>query len=445
MEKQYIEQLNKIRNIPFKIIIYKNVLKDPIVCHYFQIEDEFFKDAPSHSKLTEIYYNFISSLYHRYGSDAKACGDLWEHHLLNLIATDENIFSLACERGEFSNIPFPIIDAAAHDLRLLHGIVKAGHTFIYKSLKQIIPLSYKPCLTFSNSSKQTGYLKNIFLKCDEWHKLTGMIAAYYVKNGCGIFNKFKVLRWTKEGHSGFLSGINNPDPIRLHNLVGYERERYDVVQNTLQFIHGFPANNVLLYGDRGTGKSSTVKAILNEYESRGLRLIEVSKKDLNDLPTILELLRNRGLKFIIFIDDLSFESDETQYRELKSILEGSVEARPSNVLIYATSNRRHLIKEYFYERSTSDEIGSQDTLQEKLSLSDRFGISVTFLSPDQEKYLYIVEQLAKQRNLEIDSSKLKNMALQWEMWHNGRTPRAAKQFIDHLEGKIKLDKNLQKE
>ncbi|NLY42725.1 MAG: ATP-binding protein [Clostridiaceae bacterium] len=441
MEKAYIEQLNKIRNIPSNMVIYRNLLKDEIVRNYFLLVDELCKDEPIHSKLLEIYYNFVSSLYDHYGLDSNACGDLWEHHLLNLIVTDENLFSLACEKGKFSSIPFPIIEAVAHDLCSLYTIMNNGYVFLHNVLKDTTTLPFSPCLKLHPSTNNTKPLKDELFQCNDWYRTAGIIAAYYAQNGCGIFSKFKAFRWIKKGDSGFLSGISNPDPIRLHNLIGYERERKDIVQNTLQFIHGYPANNVLLYGDRGTGKSSTVKALLNEYKSRGLRLIEVSKDHLSDLPAILNLIRNRGLKFIIFVDDLSFDGDETQYRELKSILEGSIEARPGNVLIYATSNRRHLIKEYFSERSSDDEIGSQDTLQEKLSLSDRFGITVTFLAPDQEKYLHIVEELARQRNLNIDTTTLRSMALQWEMQHNGRTPRTAKQFIDHLEGKMKLNNN----
>jgi predicted AAA+ superfamily ATPase len=180
-----------------------------------------------------------------------------------------------------------------------------------------------------------------------------------------------------------------------------------------------------------------LKAILNEYADSRLRLIEVSKYHLKDLPHIMETIQDRGMKFILFIDDLSFESDETSYRELKSILEGGIEAKPHNVVIYATSNRRHLIKEYFSERSSGDEVGSQDTMQEKLSLSDRFGITVTFSLPDKETYLQIVEGLVKQRNLPIDPDRLRADALKWEMQYNGRSPRTARQFVDHLEGELR--------
>ena len=192
-----------------------------------------------------------------------------------------------------------------------------------------------------------------------------------------------------------------PDPIRLDQLVGYERERELVLQNTEQFLAGFAANSVLLYGDRGTGKSSTVKALLNEHAERGLRLVEVSRDDLGDFPWIIQQLRERPERFILFVDDLSFDEGERDYRGLKAVLEGSVEARPNNVVLYATSNRRHLVQERWTDREStlSAEIHGQDTMQEKLSLSDRFGIRVVFPSPDQRRYLAVVEALASQRGL----------------------------------------------
>jgi predicted AAA+ superfamily ATPase len=222
--------------------------------------------------------------------------------------------------------------------------------------------------------------------------------------------------------------------------MGYEAERARVIENTLQFLKGFPANNALFYGDRGTGKSSTVKALLNEYYSQGLRMIEVPKTYLTDFPLIISLLKNRPEKFIIFVDDLAFEESGENYNALKAVLEGGLENRPNNVLIYATSNRRHLVKESFKDRAglqsnnQDDEVRAADNIQEKLSLSDRFGITVTFAAPSQNKYLQIVEGIAEKRNLKFDKEKLYQEALKWQMRYNGRSPRTAKQFIDWVEG-----------
>ena len=233
-------------------------------------------------------------------------------------------------------------------------------------------------------------------------------------------------------------------------------------RNTMQFLAGFPANNVLLYGDRGTGKSSSVKALLNEGSPGGedggggggrsgadagsrvrwsaLRLIEVPKARLADFPIIVSLLRGRPQRFILFVDDLSFEEGETQYKELKAMLEGGLEARPSNVVVYATSNRRHLVREHFSDRASpnSDEVHARDTQQEKLSFADRFGLTITFPTPDQAKYLQIVEGLARRQGLPISPAALRARAIEWAAWHNGRSGRTARQFVDHLTGELGL-------
>ena len=201
---------------------------------------------------------------------------------------------------------------------------------------------------------------------------------------------------------------------------------------------------MLLYGDRGTGKSSTVKALINKYYSEGLRIIEVPKEYLSDFPEIIRKVKDRPQKFIIFIDDLTFEDGETGYTALKAVLEGSVESKLENVVIYATSNRRHLVKEYFHERKglgssdPNEEIHASDSIQEKLSLADRFGITVVFSVPSQDEYLEIIRGLVKNRGIEIDGRELEEKALELERRHNGRSPRTARQFVDYLEGNVGL-------
>ena len=230
---------------------------------------------------------------------------------------------------------------------------------------------------------------------------------------------------------GHLREIKEPDPIRLSNLIGYEIQKKEIISNTKHFLKGAPANNLLLYGSRGTGKSSTVKAILNEYSSEGLRLIEVDKKQLGDFTRIIRLLKNKKQKFIIFVDDLVFDENEDSYSALKTILEGKIENRPSNIIIYATTNRRHLVQEKFSDR---DEVNSKDTMEEKLSLADRFGITISFFTPNQKEFLIIVDGIVKERGLVVDEAELHREALKWEKWHNGRSPRSANQFVDWLQG-----------
>ncbi|MDA8228277.1 MAG: ATP-binding protein [Desulfitobacterium hafniense] len=265
----------------------------------------------------------------------------------------------------------------------------------------------------------------------EWSGLVNELTNYYSQVGTGILASFVAFRWDSRSH--VLVGVANPDPIKKEQLIGQSREQEIVLENTEHFLAGAPANNMILYGNRGTGKSSLVKSLLHCYVNRGLRLVELAKSDLTDFPLLSRSLGKQNQKFIIFIDDLSFDESDTDYKALKTLLEGSLETKPSNVLIYATSNRRHLVRETFSERK-GDEVHVRDNMEEKLSLSDRFGITVTFPAPDQEGYLKIVEGLAEQHNLDIERAELRQRALRWVMMHNGRSGRTARQFIDHLMG-----------
>jgi hypothetical protein len=223
--------------------------------------------------------------------------------------------------------------------------------------------------------------------------------------------------------------------------MGYESQKEALVKNTEFLLAGYSALHVLLYGSRGTGKSSLVKGLLNQYSERSLRLIEVAKSDLKDLPKIVEQLRDFPQKFIIFVDDLSFEEDDDAFKSLKVVLEGSVTARSQNIVVYATSNRRHLVREFFEDRPRprdSDEVHAWDTVQEKLSFSDRFGLTLTFEPANQDTYLKIVRHLAGLSGISLSPSELEYRALQWATRHNGRSGRTARQFIDFLIGELAL-------
>lgn len=225
--------------------------------------------------------------------------------------------------------------------------------------------------------------------------------------------------------------VRNPDKIRLSDLIDYEREQGIILNNTLALLEGKPAANILLTGDAGTGKSSTVKAIVNELYDRGLRILEVRKEQLHEIPGILDTLNTNPLKFILFIDDLSFQKGDDNFSALKAILEGSVSAKSSNVVIYATSNRRHLVKESFSDRD-GDDIHRNDTMQEIISLSDRFGIHVTFQKPDKNTYLDIVRHLAEEKGIEMDHGEMELQAERFALSRGGRSARAANQFVDSL-------------
>jgi hypothetical protein len=275
---------------------------------------------------------------------------------------------------------------------------------------------------------------------DDWADAVEVLAAYYRQFGTGLFAQYRALRW----QLGQLSGIAHPDTVQLTELVGYESQQDALVKNTEFLLAGYTALHVLLYGSRGSGKSSLVKGLLNKYSERGLRLIEVSKSDLKDLPAIVEQLRDVPQKFIIFVDDLSFEEDDDAFKALKVVLEGSVTARAQNVVVYATSNRRHLIREFFGDRprpSDGDEVHAWDTVQEKLSFSDRFGLTLTFEPANQDTYLKIVRHLAGQAAISLSQDELDYKALQWATRHNGRSGRTARQFIDFLRGELAISES----
>lgn len=243
--------------------------------------------------------------------------------------------------------------------------------------------------------------------------------------GYGVFAEYHAFVYDADG----LHPVRHPDPQRLSQLTGYERESGMVLRNTEALLQNTTPCNLLLYGDAGTGKSSTVKAVANELKDKGLRLIEVKKGDLRHLPRLMELLAENPLKFIIFIDDLSFAGTDEQFSALKAILEGGVAMRPQNTVIYATSNRRHMVKESMAERN-GDDIHLNDTLQEMMSLSARFGMTITFLKPDKEEYLAIVEQLAEEYGLALPKDELFARAERFAIYQSGRSPRTAKHFIE---------------
>ena len=257
------------------------------------------------------------------------------------------------------------------------------------------------------------------------------------------FAGYMAFRWGKRGGKGCLEPIAHPDLVELGDLFGLDREIGVLDRNTRQFVRGMPANNVLIWGERGTGKSSVVKGLLARYAGEGLRMIEVHRRDLTDLPEIVELLWDRPERFVLFCDDLSFKEDESVYLELKALLEGSLSARPDNVLVYATSNRRHLMPEKLADNTfrfspDDDEIHPQETVEEKVSLSDRFGLSIGFYRITQDTYNRIVRHLAGQRGLDVDAELLRRESLRWLQRASGRSGRVARQFVDDLEGRFKL-------
>ena len=363
--------------------------------------------------------------------------DAWRSHLVGRLLEDENAFSLAAERGEVSRA---LVEQASRDLRTLQRLFDLGAEPLLRTVEDAVPGLQgvwgpwtDPARGDTSSPRHALALK--LAAAADWGRCVGLLADHFSRHGAGSFGRHRAFRWGGEG----LRAVDEPDPVRLADLVGYERVREPLLTNTERFLAGLPAHHALLYGMPGTGKSSTVKAVLNEYADRGLRLVEVAKEDLKSLPQVLESLRARAPRFVLFVDDLSFEENEVEYKALKALLEGSIEEPPRNVRVYATSNRRNLIRERFSERDeggAGDDVHARDTMQEKLSLSARFGLRVTFPTPDQRQYLEIVAGLARRRGIEIPDRELEERAILWDRWHAGRSGRTARQFVDELQAEL---------
>jgi len=357
----------------------------------------------------------------------------WQDFIVEQILLADNTFSQQAQLTAFEQLPPTLIKAAEHDLQILQNIY-------FCPAQQIIQWVEIACQTLANvlpweMENQRDFFNNY---PTDWSEGIPELARFYQQNGAGIFGSYKAFQWKNQG----LVGIAHPDLINLSELVGYEKAKLSLVQNTEFLLKGYPALNVLLYGSRGSGKSSLIKGLLNEYSRQGLRLIEVGKSDLKDLPIILEKLRSLPQKFILFVDDLSFEEDDDSFKALKVVLEGSVTAKARNVVVYATSNRRHLIREFFADRPRpleADEVHAWDTVQEKLSFSDRFGLTLTFEPANQDTYLEIVHHLAEQAGINLSREDLDFRAKQWATQHNGRSGRTARQFIDFLQGELAIN------
>jgi predicted AAA+ superfamily ATPase len=402
--------------------------------------------SPEPARLTAAYGRLFTLLAEEIElASEPPVGDAWQHHLLSHLLTDVNPFSQKAERAGLQAMGPALLAQTRAELASLQRCYRLGGAAVAQAVGRIAGRSlpswegFRPLVTSAPRSSRHRMMQWLSGARD-WSGCARELARYIAANGVGLFGQFRAFRWIHVRESeGRLEGVPHPDPIRLDDLVGYDMERQPVVDNTRQFVAGLPSNNVLLYGDRGTGKSSTVKALLTEFHPQGLRLIEVSKEHLGDYVQILAPLRGRRERFILFVDDLSFEEHETQYKALKAALEGSLEARPENVVLYATSNRRRLIRERFSDRkgpALDDDVHVEETVQEKLSLADRFGIHVPFLAPDQDRYLEIAAALAARDGVRLPAREVRRRALLWSQWHNGHSCRTARQFVDALRGEM---------
>ncbi|MGE5403747.1 MAG: ATP-binding protein [Candidatus Saccharibacteria bacterium] len=427
------KKLTEARLAAHQLVIFRGLLSDPIIAEFLHLLD-CIDNYISPDELLDTYHSFYHSLLCE--KTPGATPDAWQRYLVQAILADENAFSLAAEiSGE--QIDQVLLSAAEHDLHCLQKlflvdsreialVVAETVLFEYENRIEIGPLPTWGEMAFA-AAPASPMCDRLALSHD-WRTELAALIEHYHNQGTGIFARNKAFRW----HKGSLLSISAPDKVVYTDLIGLRAQQEQLAANTECFLKRLPASNVLLYGKRGTGKSSMVKATLMEYAPQGLRLIEVPKDSLHELPGIAAHLRGRAFRFIIFIDDLSFEEYEVDYKLLKAILEGGIEPLPENVLVYATSNRRHLVKERFSDRNYTDEIHQDDTLQEKLSVADRFGMTILFPSPNQTLYLEIVNGLACQHNIEMDPAALESRALQWEKRHNGPSGRTARQFVNQL-------------
>ena len=274
-------------------------------------------------------------------------------------------------------------------------------------------------------------------KAADENEIFDLVTGFYKAYGVGKLGLNKAFRIVHEENGVELVPISNTAHVDFDDLIGYELQKQRLMENTEAFVQGRKANNVLLFGDSGTGKSSSIKAILNKYYPQGLRMIEIYKHQFQDLSSVIAQIKNRNYRFVIYMDDLSFEDFEVEYKYLKAVIEGGLEIQPDNILIYATSNRRHLINETWKDRNDvtiNGGIHQSDTMQEKLSLVNRFGCTIYYGQPTHKEYFHIVEELARKNNLEIDEATLKLEANKWEMAHGGISGRTAQQFINYLAG-----------
>lgn len=366
-------------------------------------------------------------------------GNIWNSWLAIKFAEGETQFALAQERrkplsGTLSRIAiedletiFSYLDFDLNKLDDELGVEAFGRFGDYEPLSLDTP-------AYDGSAREAiQSLADAMAKASSCEELHAALMNFYLNKGVGIFALNRAFRWDRT--SRCIIPVTHTDDIALSGLVGYGEQKGALVDNTVAFLEGRPANNVLLYGESGTGKSSSIKALLNEYEPQGLRMVEVYKHQIEDLDTIIDMIKNRNYKFIIFMDDLSFEHFEVEYKFLKAFIEGGLEKRPDNVLIYATSNRRHLMKETWADRDDKyGDMHESETVQERMSLVDRFGLLISYFSPAQEEYFNIVRVLAKEYGLSVSDEELERGATRWELKHGGFSGRSARQFVEFLAG-----------
>ncbi len=432
-----------MEKIVSKLLIYGDRPKDTILMQLAAVFEDLHSEKYNKEDLISRTYKQVKRLL-VLGTENAFDNNLWHNYLAYLLVMDENPFSLCCEKvgsKDGSVNHFAINDF--HEFRSLFD-------YDFSEIEEKLGIDCFSCLTNykaidkpelmynGNVSEKVRALSKALVNASSDEEFFSVITSFYKNIGVGEFglNKAFRIRERNDETVGF-APINNMDKVVLNDLVGYEIQKKKLIANTKAFIEGKKANNVLLFGDSGTGKSTSIKAIVNEYYGDGLRMIEIYKHQFKLLSQLISQIKNRNYKFIIYMDDLSFEEDESDYKFLKAVIEGGVETRPDNILIYATSNRRHLIKETWKDRRDVEQDGDihrSDTMEEKLSLANRFGVTIGYYKPSRQEFYDIVKVLAKRSGIDLEESRLLAEADKWELNHGGISGRCAQQFINHLAG-----------
>ena len=370
--------------------------------------------------------------------------NLWHNYLTFYLMMNENPFSMTCEKVGASE--GSVNGLVENDFRIFKSLFDYDFSAIeaalgincFSQISNYKAIVKKELMYNKNVSEKVRALSKKLAAAEDEKAFFAVITDFYKDYGVGMFGMNKAFRIEELPQGGIaFKAINNMDAVQLSDLVGYEIQKKKLVDNTTAFVSGRKANNALLFGDSGTGKSTSIKAIVNQFYDDGLRMIEIYKHQFKYLSAVISEIKNRNYKFIIYMDDLSFEEFEIEYKYLKAVIEGGVETRPDNILIYATSNRRHLIKESWRDRNDVDAANDKhhsDTVEEKLSLVNRFGVTICFSKPSQKEFFNIVIELARREGITMSDEELKAEANKWELSHGGLSGRTAQQFVNYCLG-----------
>ena len=424
-----------------KLIIYGNH-EDTILMKMSDIFKKIDRDEETPDKLISDIYEQIKRILEvatDYGFDK----NLWHNYLTFYLITNENPFSLTCEKvgandgsvNEFAKNDFKVfMNLFNYDFRPIEAALGINCFSLISDYKAIVK---KELMYNKNVSEKVQALSLKLETAKDENEFFNYVTDFYKAYGVGMFGLNKAFRVIGGDNGVTFTPINNMDKVMLDDLIGYEIQKKKLVENTEAFVQGRKANNALLFGDSGTGKSTSIKAIVNEYYDQGLRMIEIYTHQFKDLSNVIASIKNRNYKFIIYMDDLSFEEFEIEYKFLKAVIEGGVETKPDNILIYATSNRRHLIKETWNDRNdmeSNNGLHRSDTIEEKLSLVNRFGCQISYSKPSQKEFFDIVIGLARKNNVKMTDEELMAEANKWELSHGGISGRTAQQFINYCLG-----------